>query len=151
MIAQEHAEQVQRTARELVKAMHLDLQIEVSAVQDGILVDVQGKDKGFLLQKNAEALYALDYILNRIFGREHDESNKILVDCEKFRSMREDELRFLAQKAYEKVLRYGQPVNLQPMPANERRIIHLALADQPKVKTRSEGVGEFRKITIFPE
>jgi spoIIIJ-associated protein len=137
-------------AQEITRCMHLQVKATAELNDEGIRLVFEGRDVDLLLQRNAAVLYAVEYLLNRIFAGRLDKDKKVTADAGDFRSLRQEELRLMAIKASEKVITYGRPVDLQPMPPHERRIIHLALQDQPKVKTVSEGFGESRKVVIVP-
>lgn len=130
--------------------MKFHVEVECAPQEEGILVSFKGKDAEFLLLKNGEVLNAMEYILNRIFSEKLTKENKIVTDSQNFRKFRNDELKMIAQKASEKVMQYGSSVQLQAMPPHERRIIHMALKENSKVKTISEGEGEDRKVIIEP-
>lgn len=130
--------------------MKFHVEVECAPQEEGILVSFKGKDAEFLLLKNGEVLNAMEYILNRIFSEKLTKENKIVTDSQNFRKFRSDELKMIAQKASEKVMQYGSSVQLQAMPPHERRIIHMALKENAKVKTFSEGEGEDRKVIIEP-
>jgi spoIIIJ-associated protein len=143
-------QEIQQLSEKLTQLMRVNLQVTASIDEQGVLLKFSGPDVDYLLQRNATALNALEYVLNRMCSRFVGKDTKITADAGGFRALREEELHLMAVKASEKVLAYGQPVDLQPMPAHERRIIHLALQEQPKVRTVSEGTGEERKVVILP-
>jgi spoIIIJ-associated protein len=126
------------------------LDLKASA-DDGDLtkVQVRGNDVALLLGHNAELLDALEYLGNRILGK-HEEM-KIVFDSGSYRAQRERELRLMAAKAADKVRASKTPFSFTPMSANERRLIHLALADDATVITESQGSGENRKVTVRPK
>lgn len=142
--------EINRVSRDIVAGLHLELIAAAEACDEGVRLVFSGRDENLLLQRNAGLLYALDYLINRMFFGRLSKDKKITADVADYRLLRQEELRLMALKASEKVMAYGQPVDLQPMPPNERRIIHLALKDQPKVRTISEGVGPGRKVIILP-
>ncbi len=113
------------------------------------ILNVRGKDLGSLIGRRGETLQALQYITRLIVGRELERRVALVVDVEGYRQRRERSLRRLAQRMAERVVRTGRRVVLEPMPPAERRIIHLALRDHPKVTTESIGQGDRRKVTIF--
>jgi len=114
------------------------------------VLDVRGDDLGILIGRRGETLACLQYLVNLIVGRRFKRRVLIGVDVEGYRRRREETLQGLALRMAERVRTTGQPVTLEPMPANERRIIHLALVDHPDVVTSSVGQGEHRKVIIAP-
>jgi spoIIIJ-associated protein len=103
-----------------------------------------------LIGRRGETLNALQYITRLICNRELQRRANIVVDVQGYKSRREVALRNLAERMAGEAYRRGRTVTLEPMPPNERRIIHLALRDDPHVTTESVGVGDKRKVTIIP-
>ena len=144
-------QEIRLISEQVTRLMHFELHATATPEEQGILLKFSGPDVDYLLQRNATVLYALEYVLNRMCSGLLGKDRKITTDAGGFRALREEELHLIAVKASEKVLTYGRPVDLQPMPANERRIIHLALRSHPAVTTVSEGEGDNRKVTIVPK
>ncbi len=103
-----------------------------------------------LIGRRGETLSALQYIARLIVGKEMHRPVAIVIDVEGYRARREETLRRLARRMADQALERGQTLTLEPMPANERRIIHLELKDNPRVTTLSVGEGARRKVTIIP-
>lgn len=132
-----------------VRNTRLQVTFEVRRQQDPVEVNFSGEDAPILLARNAEVIRAMEYLANHLF--EKQEGCKIQIDCQGYRTIRAEELRLMALTAAEKVKRLGQPYRLSPMSPEERRIIHLAIADDPLLRTESEGFGESRKVVIYPK
>jgi len=115
-----------------------------------ILIDIEGKDLSFLIGRKAETLDALQYISSLIVGRELGRWVPLQIDVQHYRKRREDELRKLARRTAEQVINTGRKQVLEPMPPNERRIIHIELRNNPQVETESIGEDPRRKVTIRP-
>jgi spoIIIJ-associated protein len=115
-----------------------------------IIVDFSGPDADLLLQANAELLNAFEYLVLRAVRLEEDLFGRITFDCQDWRRLRVEELKLTAQVAAERVVETGDPFPLGPMSPRERRIIHLALKDQPSVRTVSEGYGAERRVVVLP-
>lgn len=128
----------------------LDLEAAADNTEDGSKVQVRGDDVALLLGHNAELLDALEYLGNRILARSSGDEARLIFDSGGYRARREKELRLMAEKAAEKVRLSRIPFTFDPMTPNERRIIHLALANDAAVTTESQGNGENRKVTIRP-
>jgi spoIIIJ-associated protein len=103
-----------------------------------------------LVGPNGETLYALQRITRLIVGREQGSRTHLVVDVNGFRSRRQQSLRRLARRLAKQAVATDRTVVLEPMPPNERRIIHIALRDHPGVRTESIGEGDRRKVTIIP-
>lgn len=128
----------------------LDLQAASEQTEEGFKVQVRGDDVALLLGHNAELLDALEYLGNRILVRSSGEETRLVFDSGGYRARREKELRMMAEKAAERVRVSRIPFSFDPMTPNERRIIHLALAEDTTVTTESQGNGENRKVTVRP-
>jgi len=113
--------------------------------------DIHGKDLSILIGKNAETLNALQYITSLIVSKELGRAITLRLDVEGYRQRREQQLRQLAQRLADQAIKTGRKQALEPMPANERRIIHIELREHPQVRTESIGEEPHRKITIIPK
>ena len=142
------------TVSELLERMGLKAEVQArwgeASTPTGIrplLVDVHGKD---LIGRRAETLSALQYIARLIVGKELYKPVAVVIDVEGYRARREQQLRRLAQRMAQQTIERGRTMSLEPMPANERRIIHIELRDHPQVYTESVGEKDKRKVTIVP-
>jgi spoIIIJ-associated protein len=113
-----------------------------------ILVDIEGKDLSILIGRRSETLNALQYISSLIVNKELGRWVPMLIDVQGYRNRRERQLRQLGRKMAEQAIQSGRKQTLEPMPANERRLIHLELRDHPQVFTESVGEEPYRKVTI---
>jgi spoIIIJ-associated protein len=116
-----------------------------------ILVEVRGDDLSILIGRRAETLNALQYISSMIVNKELGKSVTLVIDVEGYRARREGQLRQLARRMAEQAVKTGRRQVLEPMPANERRIVHLELREYPEVTTESIGEEPRRKVTIIPK
>jgi spoIIIJ-associated protein len=115
------------------------------------LVEIHGPDLGIMVSRRGEALTAMQYLARMITARKLGHPLPVVVDVEGYRRRREEQLRRMARRAAEQAVERGRTVELEPMPANERRIIHLELREHSGVATESVGVGRSRKVTIVPK
>jgi spoIIIJ-associated protein len=115
-----------------------------------LLVDVNGDDLSILIGPKAETLNALQYITSLIIGKELGRSVPLALDVEGYRARRSWQIRQLAQRMAEQAVKSGRRQVLEPMPASERRLVHIALRENPDVTTESIGEDPRRKITIIP-
>ena len=113
--------------------------------------NVTGEDLGILIGRRGQTLTSLQYIVRLIVGHQTKNWAPITIDVEGYKQRRYESLQALANRMAEQVKIKGTPFTLEPMPAYERRIIHLTLADHPDVTTESIGVGESRKVVIHPK
>jgi len=109
-----------------------------------------GRIFGREVLRRLERLNALQFITRLIVGKELGRAVPLILDVEGYRKRREKQLRRMARRLADQVARTGRKVVLEPMPANERRIIHITLRDDPRVTTESIGEEPRRKVVIFP-
>ncbi len=112
------------------------------------VLDVTGEDLALLIGRRGATLASLQYLVNLIVNRQAKQNAPFAVDIEGYRRRREESLLSLAFRMAERVRETGRSVTLEPMPPNERRIIHLALSKDPTVATSSVGQGDSRKVAI---
>lgn len=139
----------------LLAGMGIEAQVrlrptDLSEGPNPILLDITGENLGILIGRRGETLLALQYITRLIVNRRLHQWAEIIVDVEGYKKRRESSLTQLALRMADRATLLGQAVSLEPMPAHERRIIHLALRDHEKVTTESVGEGDLRKVVIFP-
>ena len=114
------------------------------------VLDIEGDDLGILIGRRGETLASLQYLLNLMMTRQFGQRMAFTVDVEGYRQRRERQLNALARRTAETVRRTKKAVQLEPMPANERRIIHMALAEDRYVTTESSGEGDARQVSVTP-
>ncbi len=112
------------------------------------VLDVEGDDLGLLIGRRGETLQALQYLLNLMASRKLKQNVFFTVDVEGYRQRREKTLLQLARRTADQVKRTQTSVTLDPMPPNERRIIHMALSEDRYVSTASVGEGDNRKVSV---
>ncbi len=143
----------------LLDGMRVQAQVNVRVGTDlaevgedpSLILDVTGNDLGILIGRRGETLRALQYMTRLLLSRKLGRWESVVVDVESYRVRRRRSLRQLANRMADRVAFSQQRVVLEAMPANERRIIHIALRDHPQVTTMSIGEGDHRKVTILPK
>ena len=115
-----------------------------------IFLDIMGRDLGMLIGRRGDHLSQLQFLINTLVNRKLETWTRVIVDVEGYRARREESLVGLADRVARQVARSGRSVVLEPMPANERRIIHLTLKQHTDVATHSDGEGSARRITVEP-
>ena len=144
---------------EILRRMKLKAHVELrSDVQQDeaesdippIALEVDGEDLGILIGRRGETLAALQYIMRLIVAHQQKARVPLTVDVEGYKQRRYGSLRELALRLAQKAVSTRQSMTLEPMPADERRIVHLALSVNPDVVTQSVGEGELRKVVIMP-
>jgi len=145
-----------QTVMELLEKMKIKAQVTATIKpaedkddEDTVLVNIEGDDLSILIGRRAETLSALQYITSLIVGKRLNRWVPLMIDVQGYRARRERQLRVLARRMAEQAIHTGRRQVLEPMPANERRVIHLELRDHPQVATESIGEDPNRKVTIF--
>jgi spoIIIJ-associated protein len=116
-----------------------------------VLVNIHGNDLSILIGRRAETLNALQFIGNLMVGKELGHAVTMLLDVEGYRERRQNQIRQLARRMADQAIKTGRRQVLEPMPANERRIVHIELRGNPSVRTESTGEDPHRKVVIIPE
>ena len=129
----------------------LQLRVKVKQSISGEVLDLEGHDAELLQAQTGELLEALQHLINQVFGRSLAAGERLVCDVHGFRATREAELQAMANLAANRVRQSGVAFTFEPMSANERRIIHLTLADSPDLSTESIGEGAERKLRISPK
>jgi spoIIIJ-associated protein len=148
---------VRRIVNELLEQMKVSASVDVHygvPEENGetpIMVDITGPDLGILIGRRAEILNAIQYLVNLMVSKKMEHWVQVVVDVEGYRTRHERQLRQLAQRMADQVMKTGRRQSLEPMPASDRRIIHLELRDHPSVITQSVGEEPVRKVTIVPK
>ena len=146
-----------QTVAELLEKMKVPARVEVrygdpdEEGQKPVMVDIHGDDLGVLIGRRAEILNAMQYVVNLIVSKQVERWVQVVVDVEGYRARRERQLRQMANRMADQAINTGRRQVLEPMPASERRVIHLELRDHPRVATQSIGEEPARKVTIVPK
>jgi len=128
--------------------MKLEVQIEKVEKQDSTVFNIRGNDLGILIGKHGQTLDALQYLTNLAANRDNESKVRIVLDVEDYRQRRAETLTPLASRLADNVRRRGEKVVLEPMSSNERKIIHMALQNDHRIVTYSEGEEPYRKVVI---
>lgn len=137
---------------EIVQSLGFEAKIEEKPWEQGILLDIQTDDTSRLIGRKGQTLAALQYLLNRILFRQNESSPKVTVDVGCYRSEQRDELIRMAKSAAEKCKKWSEIIELRPMNAFNRRIVHNTLKEDPGVETMSVEVqgSELKAIILKP-
>ena len=122
---------------ELLHQMGFEATLEERAFEDNLMLNIVSEDSGRLIGRKGQTLAALQFVLNRLLYHEDDNAQRITLDVAGYRAAARDELIKKAQAAAEKVRRWGDVIELEPMNAFDRRIVHRALKDDPDIETHS--------------
>lgn len=117
-----------------------------------VRLSLSGAESGMIIGRRGQTLDALEHLVNRIVFRDEAEPGvRIALDVEGYRDRRQESLEHLARRLAAKAKETGRVVTLNPMSPRDRRTVHLALQSDPRVTTRSEGDGQFRRLVILPQ
>ena len=148
----------QNVVRDLMEKMRVKATInaKIGEAEDDmdsrvIMIDIQGDDLSYLIGRHSEVLHSLQYITSLIVGREVGHWVPLVLDVQGYRERRERQLRQMATRMADQVIKTGRRISLEPMPATERRIIHLALRGNSQIMTESIGEEPNRKVVIYPK
>jgi spoIIIJ-associated protein len=133
---------------DLVAAMGLSLDVEVHDLPDHVRVTLDGDDGTWLVRRKGEALDALQHVINTALRRDAEGDRRIVVDCLDFRTSKDRELRQMAKFLIEKVRSSGIPQELGPLNSYSRRLVHVEVAREPDVVSRSLGEGSVKRVLI---
>ncbi len=134
--------------KKTTEEMGLELSFKASVNDENIYVDIEGKDAGSIIGKRGQTLDAIQYLTSLVVNKDSEKYIRVILDAENYRSRREKTLQQLANRLAGKVVRTKKSVRLEPMNPYERMVIHAALHNSKKVKTRSEGEEPYRRVII---
>src|SRR5580698_1741093 len=142
--------QPKATLEKLLELLGFPSTVDEQVLDDGMLLDVKTEDSGRLIGRQGQTLADLQYITNRLLFQQDQSSPKVMVDVGGYRAQAREALVKKAKEAAEKVRRWGDVVELEPLGAFDRRIIHNAIKDDPDIETHSVEVeGTDKKVILF--
>jgi spoIIIJ-associated protein len=142
--------QPKETLEKILNLLGFESTVEEQKLDDGVLLDVKTEDAGRLIGRQGQTLTDLQYITNRMLFQQDPAAPKAMVDVGGYRAQARDALVKRAQEAAEKVRRWGDAVELEPMNAFDRRVVHQTLKDDPDVETHSVEVeGTEKKVILL--
>ncbi|HEV3318404.1 MAG TPA: R3H domain-containing nucleic acid-binding protein [Solirubrobacteraceae bacterium] len=146
----EPAEVLEDLLAEIADGLDLDVEIDVQE-SDGLLRgNLRGDDVGLFIGRRGQTIDAVQHLAQRIVFHEGPSDVRIVIDADGYRERRAETLRADADDAAEETLRTGRPVEMDPMPASERRVVHEHLRDRGDVETHSEGEEPERRLVVSP-
>jgi spoIIIJ-associated protein len=150
VIPEEPAERVRAIVTRVVNALGLHATVDIDESDDEIRATVNGDDLGLLIGKHGSTIDALQHLAFRAAFRGEGIRKQVTVDAAGYRERREGALHRMADRAAAEALRYGRPVELEPMRATERKIVHTYLSARSEVETHSEGDEPDRRLVVSP-
>ena len=140
---------------QMLQHLGIEAEIELSWLEDEedgdrpLCLNVVGDDLGLLIGRNGETLSSIQYLIRLMVNQELHRWKNIVIDVDGYKERRAEQLEQLAQRMAEQVVASGRPASLEPMPANERRLVHIALRNHEHVYTSSTGEDNRRKVQIL--
>ncbi len=140
--------QIASFVQDVVTAMGVHLQVRIEETPEATRINLEGEEGGILIRRDAEGLQALQHLVATAFRRQLGDDTRIVVDCNGFRRDKDAELRQMAQYLAERARTTGQPQEMGPLNPYDRRIVHMAISDDPRAS--SESIGDaFTKTVII--
>ena len=149
-LPEEPAERVRALLGRVTQALGLRASVDVVETDEELAATVNGEDLGLLIGKHGTTIDALQHLAARIAYRGMAERKAVTIDAAGYRERREASLQRAADQAVDDALAFGRPVELEPMSAAERRIVHTYLRDRTEVQTHSEGDEPERRLVVSP-
>jgi spoIIIJ-associated protein len=149
-IPEEPAERVRAVVARVVQALGLRGSVDVQETEEEIRATVNGEELGLLIGKHGSTIDALQHIAFRAAYRGEEKRKQVTIDAAGYRERREGALHRMADRAAAEALQYDRPVELEPMRAPERKIVHLYLRDRTDIETHSEGDEPDRRLVLTP-
>ena len=140
--------EITKFVQDIVNAMGVTLTAQVEETAEGTRINLEGEDGGVLVRRGGEGLQALQHIVATAFRKQLGDDNRILIDCNGFRKDKDAELRQMARFVAEKARSSGIPQEMGPLNPYERRIVHLAIAEDPTVTSESIGDAFLKTVII---
>lgn len=144
-------EKVSEILENILSLLSLEGSFEVDEQEEGVFVSIELSDPGILIGRSGETLQALQLLVNLIVLKQIENSKRVIIDVSGWRRSKEEELAHKARSWAQKVLESKESMELVPMPAWQRRIIHMTIEGTPGVKSESRGEGPDRHLVISPE
>ena len=135
----------------LLERMEMDTELEGFLREGDIYLEVKGDKRGILIGKHGHTLESLQFLINRMVNKRLKEPVRVILDINDYRKRRADNLKKMAVRLGEKVKTVGHGLTIGPFSAHDRRIIHIALKEDPLLRTESLGEGETKRIKILPK
>ena len=146
----EPVERVRELLEEIVDALDLDAEVEVEEDAERIAARVEGEDLGLLIGRRGQTIDAVQLLCYRAAFRGHNERKRVSVDAAGYRERRREAVERQADRAAERALDSGKEIELEPMSATERKLVHDHLKDRPGLETFSEGEEPDRCVVVAP-
>ena len=147
----DEAADVREVLEQILGAIGVRARLEIEEDEETLTATFVGRELGLVIGKHGQTIDAIQYLANAIVWRNRgDERKPVVVDAAGYRARRQSSLDALATRSADQAVSSGEPVELDPMTAVERKVVHVCLQDHPGVTTRSEGTEPNRFVVIDP-
>jgi len=150
VLPEEPAERVKALLERIVEELGLEASVTVEEGEEEIHADIDGEDVGLLIGRHGQTIDAIQLLSYQAAFRGRQERKRVTVDAAGYRRRQGESLRRRADMAAEDAVRHGEPVEMDPMGSNERRVVHEHLRDRTEVETYSEGDEPNRYVVVAP-
>jgi len=149
-LPEEPAERLRAVVTRVVEALDLEASVEITESDDELRATVNGDELGLLIGKHGATIDALQHVAMRAALRGNEERKQVTVDASGYRERREAALQRSADRAVAEALRFGRAMELEPMRALERKVVHMYLRERAEIETHSEGDEPDRRLVVSP-
>jgi spoIIIJ-associated protein len=146
----EEIEIAKQLTKGLLERMGAKAEVEGFLKEGNLYLDIKGDQEGILIGKHGRTLESLQMLINRMVNKRLKNTLRVVLDIDDYRKRRGDSIAQMAIRLGDKAKRTGHSQTVGPFNANDRRIIHLTLKDDPSLKTESLGEGDLKKVKIIP-
>ena len=134
----------------LLDRMGVKVEVEGFLKEEALYLEIKGDQEGILIGRHGRTLESLQILINRMVNKRLAKPLRLVLDIDDYRKRRADTLTKMAVRMGEKAKSKGHPLSIGPFDARDRRLIHIALKEDPSLRTESLGEGDLKKITIIP-
>jgi spoIIIJ-associated protein len=147
---EEKKDKAQRLLKDILDLAKISASVSAMLKDDKIFLTIEGDGSGLLIGKRGQTLDALQYLVNKMVNRDPNSRIPVIIDTENYRNRREAKLSDIAQRLGDRAKRQQMTVATGPLNPQERRVIYLALQNNPDLLAKSEGEGELKRVVIIP-
>ncbi|MBI2596422.1 KH domain-containing protein [Candidatus Daviesbacteria bacterium] len=143
-------QKVSEILENILSMLSLEGSFEVEEKNDGVFVSIDASEPGRLIGRDGQTLQALQFIINQIILKHTEDPKRVILDVSGWRQGKEEELAHKTKQWAEQVIEEGKPLELEPMPAWQRRVVHITIEEMKDVESESVGEGLDRHLVISP-
>ena len=148
--AEERKEQAKEHLEEILRLAEIPASVKAEVLDEKVFLTIDGDGSGLLIGKRGQTLDAIQYLVNKMVNRQPKDRIRVIVDTENYRNRREEKLVSIAHRLGDRAQRQRTTVATGPLNPQERRVIYLALQNNPELSAKSEGEGKLKRVVIMP-